>query len=96
MSNGRQGKRISARRHGQRLDLGVGGGANDGTSRDKFLSLVSDVFEGNGRIVEKYDVVRRSSDVNAALRFGYSSNEIGFGWTNGVFLELLGLKRSLP
>ena len=25
----------------------------------------------------------------ATLRFGYTSNEVGFGWTNGVALELL-------
>ena len=54
----------------------------------KFLSLVLEVFEASGTIVEKYDVLRRSSDVSAGLRFGYDSNEIGFGWTNGVFLEL--------
>jgi alpha,alpha-trehalase len=56
--------------------------------RDEFLSLVLEVFERRGTIVEKYDVVRRSADVSPGLRFGYSSNEIGFGWTNGVFLEL--------
>jgi alpha,alpha-trehalase len=61
-----------------------------GRIRDKFLALVRDVFEAQGTIVEKYDVVRRSADISAALRFGYTSNEIGFGWTNGVFLELLG------
>ena len=59
-----------------------------GRIRDKFLSLVVEVFEAQGTIVEKYDVVRRSSDVSAKLRFGYDSNEIGFGWTNGVFVEL--------
>ena len=56
--------------------------------RGEFLSLVLEVFETSGKIVEKYDVVRRSSEVSAGLRFGYGSNEIGFGWTNGVFLEL--------
>jgi len=40
-------------------------------------------------IVEKYDVTRRESDVSAGIRFGYSSNEIGFGWTNAAFVELL-------
>jgi alpha,alpha-trehalase len=54
----------------------------------KFLSLVLEVFEARGTIVEKYDVVRRSSDVSPGLRFGYGSNEVGFGWTNGVLLEL--------
>ena len=55
----------------------------------KFVSLVVKEFEEHGTIVEKYDVVRRESDVSAGIRFGYSSNEIGFGWTNAAFLELL-------
>jgi alpha,alpha-trehalase len=55
----------------------------------KFLSLVAKEFAEHGAIVEKYDVRRRESDVSAGIKFGYSSNEIGFGWTNGVFLELL-------
>ncbi len=54
----------------------------------EFLSLVLDIFETRKTIVEKYDVVPRSADVRPGLRFGYRSNEIGFGWTNGVFLEL--------
>jgi alpha,alpha-trehalase len=32
---------------------------------------------------------RRESDVSAGLRFGYDSNEIGFGWTNAAFTEML-------
>ena len=55
----------------------------------KFLSLVAKEFAEHGAIVEKYDVRRRESDVSAGIKFGYSSNEIGFGWTNGVFLDLL-------
>jgi alpha,alpha-trehalase len=55
----------------------------------KFLALVVKEFQEHGTIVEKYDVRRRESDVSAGIRFGYSSNEIGFGWTNGVALELL-------
>lgn len=46
-------------------------------------------FAEHGTIVEKYDVRRRESDVAADIRFGYSSNEIGFGWTNAAVLELL-------
>jgi alpha,alpha-trehalase len=30
-----------------------------------------------------------SSSVSDEIEFGYSSNEIGFGWTNSAFLELL-------
>jgi alpha,alpha-trehalase len=55
----------------------------------KFLELVVKEFEEHGAIVEKYDVQRRESDVSAGIRFGYSSNEIGFGWTNAAFVELL-------
>ena len=55
-----------------------------------FLSMLIEDFERRGSLFEKYDVVRRSSEVgNRQLRFGYQSNEIGFGWTNGVALELL-------
>ena len=67
-----------------------------GRIRNKFLSLVVEVFESHGTIVEKYDVVRRSSDVSAGLRFGYDSNEIGFGWTNGVFVELAARPKVSP
>jgi alpha,alpha-trehalase len=60
----------------------------------KFVSLVVDDFHAHGTIVEKYDVRRRSSDLGAGLRFGYTSNEVGFGWTNAAVLELLaGLRR---
>jgi alpha,alpha-trehalase len=55
----------------------------------KFVSLVAKEFGEHGTIVEKYDVVRSESDVEAGIRFGYSGNQVGFGWTNGAFLELL-------
>lgn len=54
----------------------------------KFLSLVLKEFNEHNVIVEKYDVERRDSQVREGLRFGYTSNEIGFGWTNAAFLEL--------
>ena len=56
---------------------------------EKFLSLVLQEYTRSGTIVEKYDVEQRSSRVSGGIRFGYGSNEAGFGWTNGVFLELL-------
>lgn len=54
----------------------------------KFLSLVLGEFLEHDALVEKYDVVRRSSQVSEGIRFGYSSNEVGFGWTNAVFARL--------
>jgi trehalase-like protein len=55
---------------------------------EKFLSMVQQEFVRYGTIEEKYDVVRRRSDVSKSLRFGYRTNEAGFGWTNAVFTSL--------
>jgi alpha,alpha-trehalase len=55
----------------------------------KFVSLVAKELDEHGTIVEKYDVRRRESDVAADIKFGYSANQVGFGWTNGAVLELL-------
>ncbi len=55
----------------------------------KFISLVAKELQEHGTIVEKYDVRRRESDVESGIKFGYSANQVGFGWTNGVVLELL-------
>ena len=54
----------------------------------RFLSLVLREFSKRGQIVEKYDVVHPSADVGPVIRFGYRSNEAGFGWTNAVFTAL--------
>ena len=53
-----------------------------------FLSTILKEFIQHNTIVEKYDVERRESEVSAGLKFGYKSNEIGFGWTNAAFVEL--------
>ena len=55
---------------------------------EKWLSLVLQEFHKTGVIVEKYDVVHRGMEVGRTIRFGYSSNEAGFGWTNGVYTRL--------
>jgi alpha,alpha-trehalase len=57
----------------------------------EFLSTVLQNYLREGTIREKYDVVTRSSAANVTA--GYKTNVVGFGWTNGVFLELL---RELP
>ena len=54
---------------------------------EKFLSMVFDNFRREHTIREKYDVVERSSQTHIGA--GYATNETGFGWTNGAFLELL-------
>lgn len=55
----------------------------------RFLSLVHEEFVRGGNLEEKYDVVRRTDDVAKGLRYGYRSNEAGFGWTNAVFTAML-------
>jgi alpha,alpha-trehalase len=75
--------------------LAVEGLRRDGYDEDasrlsrKFVALVAKEFAEHGGILEKYDVRRCESDVSADIRFGYASNEIGFGWTNAAVVELL-------
>jgi len=52
-----------------------------------FVDTVSQNFQRDGTIREKYNVVTRSSETN--ITAGYKANVVGFGWTNGVVLELL-------
>lgn len=55
---------------------------------EAFCGMVEDEYKRLGTILEKYDVMRRSAEVSEGIAFGYSSNEVGFGWTNGVYLLL--------
>ena len=43
-------------------------------------------YERDGTIREKYNVVTGSSQVQVTS--GYTGNQIGFGWTNGVYLAM--------
>jgi alpha,alpha-trehalase len=51
----------------------------------KFDGIVEQNFRNDGTIREKYDVVSGSS--NVVISAGYTANVIGFGWTNGVYLQ---------
>ncbi len=53
----------------------------------KFDSTVAENFRRDGTIREKYNAVTRSSETQVTA--GYHMNVVGFGWTNGVFLEFL-------
>lgn len=55
----------------------------------RFTTLVEDLFQKHGTILEKYDVVNRNRDPAGELRFGYTTDEAGFGWTNAVYTALL-------
>lgn len=64
-------------------------GFNDDANRVSyaFLSTILENFRRDGTIREKYNVVTRSSET--PVRAGYTTNEVGFGWTNAAFLALL-------
>jgi alpha,alpha-trehalase len=64
-------------------------GFNDDANRIsyKFLWMIAQNFRRDGTIKEKYNAVTRSSETQVSA--GYHMNVAGFGWTNGVFLELL-------
>ncbi|MGA8597523.1 MAG: trehalase family glycosidase [Bryobacteraceae bacterium] len=75
-------------------------GFNDDADRisRKFLAMVVRDFEAHGTIKEKYDVVTARSDLAAGLKFGYTSNEAGFGWTNAaavIFADELAARHEL-
>jgi alpha,alpha-trehalase len=53
----------------------------------KFLSTVAENFRRDGTIREKYNAETRSSET--AVTAGYHMNIVGFGWTNGAFVDLL-------
>lgn len=63
-----------------------GRGADADRLSRKFLDTVTENFRRDGTIREKYNMVTRSSEMKIAA--GYTENVAGFGWTNGVFLEL--------
>jgi alpha,alpha-trehalase len=54
----------------------------------KFLSMIIRDFAVRGTLVEKYDVVTARSELAGKVKYGYQSNEIGFGWTNAAFVVL--------
>ena len=55
---------------------------------EAFTTMVEKEYARTATIVEKYDVERASGEVSEDIAYGYSSNEIGFGWTNAVYLRL--------
>jgi len=61
----------------------------DGDARriaHEFSSTIEKNFARDGTLREKYNV--EDPDANVAVSAGYKTNVIGFGWTNGVYLEM--------
>lgn len=52
----------------------------------EFSHTIEANYARDGTIVEKYNVVTGSSQVQVTA--GYKQNQVGFGWTNGVYLEM--------
>ena len=55
-------------------------------SPQHFDATVDKGFAADGTIREKYNVVSGNSDVKVSA--GYTTNEVGFGWTNAVYLKM--------
>lgn len=55
----------------------------------RFVTIVTDEFVRTGQLFEKYDLEMMTSDVHGKIKFGYPTNEPGFGWTNACTMELL-------
>jgi len=51
-----------------------------------FDGTVDKGFAADGNIREKYNMV--AGDSNVKVSAGYSTNEIGFGWTNAIYLKM--------
>ncbi|MBD8897932.1 trehalase family glycosidase [Rhodanobacter sp. DHG33] len=60
----------------------------------KFMATVDRGFADDGTIREKYNMASGNADVKVTA--GYTQNVVGFGWTNGVYLELHRLSESAP
>jgi alpha,alpha-trehalase len=52
----------------------------------KFDATIDEGFARDGTIVEKYNVLAGNSDVHVST--GYKANQIGFGWSNAVYLKM--------
>ena len=52
----------------------------------KFAATVDRSFAADGTIREKYNMALGNADVKVSA--GYTTNVIGFGWTNGVYMKL--------
>jgi alpha,alpha-trehalase len=55
----------------------------------RFLALINANFRKHHTLFEKYNVHSLSANTEMLTQYGYNDNVVGFGWTNGVYLELL-------
>ncbi len=55
----------------------------------KFINLVNHTFAKHGNIAEKFDIRAGDTLLQNSIFYGYKTNEIGFGWTNAVYMHFL-------
>ncbi|MCW3834790.1 alpha,alpha-trehalase TreA [Sphingomonas canadensis] len=60
------------------------------TIAERWLTMVDERYRATGQLFEKYDVERRETGGGGEYR-----TETGFGWTNGVALDLLAARGEL-
>lgn len=60
----------------------------------EFSRTIEDSYLKDHTLREKYDVVTGSAHVD--ITTGYTTNEIGFGWTNAVYLKMQQLLSGAP
>jgi alpha,alpha-trehalase len=55
----------------------------------KFVNLVNVTFQRHQTIFEKFDVRTCNILSQEQIYYGYKTNEIGFGWTNAVYMNFV-------
>jgi alpha,alpha-trehalase len=60
----------------------------------EFDATIDEGFARDGTIVEKYNVLAGNSNVQVST--GYKVNQVGFGWSNAVYLKMKELLAAAP
>ncbi len=55
----------------------------------RFVDTIHKCYQKNQTLFEKYNVETQDIQTINTIKYSYTSNEIGFGWTNGVYLDLM-------
>ncbi len=62
----------------------------------KFLDTVKGEYERTGQIFEKYEGINGTSNTAPFVNNGYSTNDVGFAWTNAAVISNARLALSCP
>ena len=56
---------------------------------NKWVTKVNNHFKNTGNVKEKYYFYDKDEKGEVPIEYGYTTNETGFGWTNGVYLYFI-------